>query len=174
MLVETQRLRIRSFEPADAAAMLEVFGDPEVRKFLPPFPDPTLESMGKSVERRMAMERDHGHGLWAVEVRETGELIGDCGLMLVEGTGPEIEIAYHYKRSAWNHGYGTEAAIACLAQGFGPIGLERVIAICFPENVGSWRVMEKAGMRYEGTADYYGLKGLKKYVAERDTWVRPA
>ena len=174
MHVETTRLRIRSFEPADATAMLEVFGDPEVRKFLPPFPDPTIESMGKSVARRMAMERDHGHGLWAVEVRETGELIGDSGLMLVEGTGPEVEIAYHYKRSAWNHGFGTEAAIACLAHGFGPVGLERVIAICFPENVGSWRVMEKAGMRYEGTADYYGLIGLKKYAAERDTWVRPA
>ena len=174
MQLETARLRIRSFEPADAAAMLEVFGDPEVRKYLPPFPDPTIESMGKSVARRMAMERDHGHALWAVEVRQTGELIGDCGLMLVEGTGPEVEIAYHYKRSAWNHGYGTEAAIACLAKGFGPIGLERIIAICFPENVGSWRIMEKAGMRYEGTADYYGLVGLKKYVAERDTWARPA
>ena len=93
MHLETQRLRIRSFDPADAAAMLEVFGDPEVRKFLPPFPDPTLESMGKSVERRMAMERDHGHGLWAVELQETGELIGDCGLMLVEGAGPEVELA---------------------------------------------------------------------------------
>jgi len=173
MHLETQRLRIRSFDPADAAAMLEVFGDPEVRKFLPPFPDPTLESMGKSVARRMAMERDHGHGLWAVEVRETGELIGDCGLMLVEGTGPEVELAYHYKRSAWNHGYGTEAATACLAHGFGPVGLEEIIAICFPENVGSWRVMEKAGMRYEGMARYYGLD-LKKYVADRDTWVRPA
>jgi ribosomal-protein-alanine N-acetyltransferase len=173
MHLETQRLRIRSFDRADAAAMLEVFGDPEVRKFLPPFPDPTLESMGKSVERRMAMERDHGHGLWAVELRETGELIGDCGLMLVEGTGPEVELAYHYKRSAWNHGYGTEAATACLAHGFGPVGLEEIIAICFPENVGSWRVMEKTGMRYEGMASYYGLD-LKKYVADRGTWAPPA
>ena len=174
MRLETPRLVIRSFRPADAEAMLAVFGEPEVRKYLPPFPDPTIESMDKSVARRMAMERDHGHGLWAVERKDTGELIGDCGLMLVEGTGPEVEIAYHYKPAAWNHGYGTEAATACLTHGFGPIGLERVIAICFPENVGSWRVMEKAGMRYEGTADYYGLVGLKKYAAQRDTWIRPA
>ena len=173
MRLETPRLVIRSFEPSDAPGMLAVFGDPEVRKYLPPFPDPTLESMGKSVARRMAMERDHGHGLWAVERKDTGELIGDCGLMLVEGTGPEVEIAYHYKQTAWNHGYGTEAAIACLAQGFGPVALEHVIAICFPENVGSWRVMEKAGMRYEGMASYYGLT-LKKYVADRATWTAPA
>ena len=173
MRLETLRLVIRSFDPSDAAGMLAVFGDPEVRRYLPPFPDPTLETMQASVGRRMAMERDHGHGLWAVERKDTGELIGDCGLMLVEGTGPEIEIAYHYKQSAWNKGYGTEAAIAVLAHGFGPIALEHVIAICFPENIGSWRIMEKAGMRYEGTASYYGLVGLKKYVADRATWKAP-
>ena len=165
---------IRSFEPSDAEGMLQLFGDPEVRKFLPPFPDPTLERMQASVGKRMAMERDRGHGLWVVERKDTGELIGDSGLMLVEGTGPEVEIAYHYKQTAWNRGYGTEAAIACLAHGFGPVGLEHVIAICLPENVGSWRVMEKAGMRYEGTASYYGLIGLKKYVADRATWTPPS
>ena len=172
MRLETPRLVIRSFALTDAAGMLHVFGDPEVRRYLPPFPDPTLESMEASVGRRMAMERDRGHGLWAVERKDSGELIGDCGLMLVEGTGPEVELAYHYKQTAWNQGYGTEAAIACLAHGFGPIGLEHVIAICFPENVGSWRVMEKAGMRYEGMASYYGLT-LKKYVADRTTWAAP-
>jgi RimJ/RimL family protein N-acetyltransferase len=173
MRLETPRLVIRSFDPSDAAGMLGVFGDPRVRKYLPPFPDPTLETMQASVARRMTMERDHGHGLWAVERKDTGELIGDCGLMLVEGTGPEVEVAYHYKPTAWNNGFGTEAAIAVLAHGFGPIALEHVIAICFPENIGSWRIMEKAGMRYEGTGDYYGLTGLKKYVADRATWKAP-
>ncbi|HEX9496270.1 MAG TPA: GNAT family N-acetyltransferase [Candidatus Limnocylindria bacterium] len=173
MRLETDRLVIRSFQPSDAAGMLAVFGDPEVRRYLPSFPDPTLQTMEASVARRMAMERDHGHGLWAVERKDTGELIGDCGLMLVEGTGPEVEIAYHYRRSAWNTGYGTEAAVACLAHGFGPIGLERIIAICYPENVGSWRVMEKAGMTYEATATYYGIAGLKKYVADGPTWRPP-
>src|SRR3979411_787710 len=67
MRLETPRLLIRSFEPSDAEGMLAVFGDPDVRRYLPPFPDPTIESMGKSVARRMAMERDHGHGLWAGE-----------------------------------------------------------------------------------------------------------
>lgn len=101
-------------------------------------------------------------------------VFGDCGLMLVEGTGPEVEIAYHYRQRSWGQGFGTEAAIARLAHGFGPIGLARVIPICFPENVGSWRVMEKAGMTYEGTGDYCGLTGLKKYVAGRDGWEAPA
>ena len=63
-----------------------------------------------------------------------------------------------------------EAARAVLRYGLEDLGLERIIAICFPENVGSWRVMEKAGMRFVGTASYYGLARLKKYVAERGTW----
>lgn len=174
MRLETPRLVIRSFDPSDAEGMLQVFGDPDVRKYLPPFPDPTLERMQASVAKRMAMERDHGHGLWAVERTDTGELIGDCGLMLVEGTGPEVEIAYHYRHTAWNKGYGTAAAVACLGHGLGSIGLERIIAICFPENVGSWRVMEKAGMHDEGLASYYGLTGLKKFVADRATWTPPS
>src|SRR5438067_2905198 len=120
MRLETPRLVIRSYEPADAAGMLRVFGDPDVRRYLPPGPEPTLERMQASVERRIAIERERGYGLWAVERKDTGEFIGDCGLYPVEGKGPDIEIAYHYAHGAWNHGYGTEAAIACLGYGFGP------------------------------------------------------
>jgi RimJ/RimL family protein N-acetyltransferase len=47
------------------------------------------------------------------------------------------------------------------------------MAVALPENVGSWRVMERAGMRYEGIASYYGLDGLKKYIAEREWWKPP-
>ncbi|HAF11330.1 MAG TPA: GNAT family N-acetyltransferase [Chloroflexi bacterium] len=174
MRLETPRLVIRSFEPGDDEALLRVFSDPEVRRFLPPAPEPTLERMRAGVQRRMDTERDRGYALWAVQRKDTGTLIGNCALMPVEGTGPEVEIAYHYAHEAWNRGYGTAAAVACLAHGLGSIGLERIIAICFPENVGSWRVMEKAGMRYEGVASYYGLTGLKKYLADRATWSLPS
>lgn len=63
--------------------------------------------------------------------------------------------------------------IAVLAHALTAVGLEGVMAVALPENVGSWRVMEKTGMRYEGTASYYGLEGLKKYTAERDWWKPP-
>jgi RimJ/RimL family protein N-acetyltransferase len=74
----------------------------------------------------------------------------------------------------WNKGYATEAAIACLEYGLNNLHLDEIIAVCHPENIGSWRVMEKAGMAYLGTASYYGLAGLKKYAAQRDQWCRPA
>ena len=173
MRFETARLVIRSCEPRDAAALLDILSDPEVRKYLPTSTPPTLEQIEAAIERRTAMEGEHGHALWAVERKDTGELIGQCGMVLVDGTGPEVEIAYHYGRSAWNHGFGTEAAIACLARGFGPLGLERIVAFALPPNVGSWRIMEKAGMRFDSTVDLYGLTGLKKYVADRATWRVP-
>ena len=91
-----------------------------------------------------------------------------------EGAGPEIDLAYHYTRASWSKGYATEAVIAVLAHGLGPVGLDRIMAVAMRENIGSWRVMEKAGMRYQGLVNYYGLEGLKKYVAERDWWRPPA
>jgi [ribosomal protein S5]-alanine N-acetyltransferase len=165
--LESTRLIIRTFEQRDAEPWLAMMTDPDVRRFLPPGPAPTAESFDRAIERRHAMERERGYAIWAVDVKETGAFIGQCGLYPVEGTGPEVEIAYHYDKGSWNKGYATEAAIAVLEHALGSIGLDRVIAIVFPENVASCRVVEKAGMRFEHMATYYGIEGLRKYVAER-------
>jgi len=171
--IETARLVIRTFEARDADPWLALMNDPEGTRYLPPGPAATTETFQAGLKARHAMERETGHAMWAVDERQTGTFIGQCGLRPVdEGAGPEIEMAYHYTRASWNKGYGTEAVIAVLAHGLGPVGLDRVIAVAMAENIGSWRVMEKAGMRDQGIASYYGLAGLKKYVAERD-WRRP-
>src|SRR5207249_11006997 len=86
-----------------------------------------------AVERFIRHEREHGFGLWAVELRATGEFIGDCGLVYVEGKGPEVEVAYHLAKEWWGRGLATEAARACLDYGFRELGLREIIAICFPE-----------------------------------------
>ncbi|GAC1485653.1 MAG: hypothetical protein NVS1B1_00010 [Candidatus Limnocylindrales bacterium] len=128
-----------------------------------------LADLHAAIERRIRDERERGFSMFAVEAKGTGTLIGQAGLQPVERVGPEIELAYHLGPAAWNKGYATEAAVACLKVGFAA-GLERIIAISFPENVGSWRVMEKAGMRFDGDAAYYGITGLRKYVVDRGTW----
>lgn len=164
--LETPRLIIRSYEERDADPWVAMLGDPEVRRFLPPFQPPTAETFRSGMQRRRDLERERGYAMWAVEVKDTGTFIGQCGLNFI-GDGPEVELAYHYRRDSWNKGYATEAAAAVLAYAFGPAGLDRVIALVVPENIGSWRVLEKVGMRYEGLADYFGLTGLKKYSAVR-------
>ena len=60
-----------------------------------------------------------------------------------------------------------------LGHGLGSVGLDQIMAVAMAGNVGSWRVMEKAGMRYQGLVNYFGLEGLKKYVADRDWWTAP-
>lgn len=175
--LRTARLEIRPLEQTDADAWIAMVSDPEVRRFLPPGPDPTMETFERAVESRRAMERELGYAMWAVEDRTTGTFIGQCGIRPAKSVdkdaGSEIDLAYHFARDSWKKGYGTEAAIAVLAHGLGPVGLDSIMAVALPENVGSWRVMEKAGMRYQGPADYYGMKGLKKYVADREWWSPP-
>jgi [ribosomal protein S5]-alanine N-acetyltransferase len=172
MRLETGRLELRSATPKDAELLLKLFSNPEVVRFLPPGPPMTLERAKAGVERRMNLETERGFSPMLVFRKDTQEFIGNAGLQPVPNTS-EVEIAYHYLPSAWGNGYGTEAAVAILGQGLGPLGLPHIIAVCIPENVGSWRVMEKAGMRYVGLASYYGLDGLKKYVAERGQWSPP-
>lgn len=165
--IQTSRLVIRSFVEQDAQALHErVFGDPAAMKFIPRGASPSLDRTRASVERFMKHEREHGFSLWAVELKDSHEFIGDCGLFLVQGTGPEVELAYHFGKPWWNHGYATEAAIACLAEGFSTHRLEEIIAICFPEHIASRRVMEKSGMKYVGPARYYDLD-LVKYVKRK-------
>jgi RimJ/RimL family protein N-acetyltransferase len=172
--LETARLIIRTFEARDAEAWLALIADPEVGRFLPSRPDPTMELFERIIAERQAMESELGHAMWAVEDKTTGTFIGQIGLRPVDqGAGPEIDLAYHYTRASWNKGYGTEAAIAVVAHGLGPVGLDTIMAVVVPENVGSWRLLERAGMHYEGLVDYYGMEGLKKYVAARDWWRPP-
>jgi RimJ/RimL family protein N-acetyltransferase len=173
----TERLVIRALDPSDAKAWIAMVSDPEVRRFLPPGPEPTMETFEGAIKSRHAMERELGYSMWAVEDRTTGMFIGQCGIRparsMDKDAGSEIDLAYHFARASWNKGYAAEAAIAVLAHGLGPVGLESIMAVTVPENVGSWRVMEKVGMHYEGLANYYGLEGVKKYVAEGKWWSPP-
>ncbi len=172
--LETARLVIRTFETRDAGPWLALVSDPEVRRFLPAGPTPTMADFPRVIAERQAMERVLGHAMWAVDDKAAGTFVGQCGLRPVdEGAGPEIDLAYHYTRASWGRGYGTEAAIAVLAHGLGTVGLDRIMAVVVPENAGSWRILEKAAMRYAGLVNYYGLEGLKKYVAAREWWRPP-
>jgi ribosomal-protein-alanine N-acetyltransferase len=174
---ETQRLVVRTFEPRDSDAWIAMFSDPEVTRFIPAGPPRNSETFQTQMAARHAMEAELGYAIWAVEEKATGTFIGQCGLrpaaIMDPSAGSEIDLAYHLTRASWNKGYASEAVVAVLRHGLETVVLERVMAVALPENVGSWRVMEKSGMRYEGIAAYYGMGGLKKYVAEHGWWKPP-
>ena len=173
MRLETARLVIRTFEPRDAQPWITMVNDPAVKRYTPPAPTATAEVFDKVLEWRQALERDRTFSLWAVDDKETSSFVGQCGLQPVERKGPEIELGYHFSPAVWGKGFATEAAVAVLRYAFDNALLDHVIAIVIPENVASVRVVEKAGMRFDGIATYYQIEGLKKYAADRATWRPP-
>ena len=154
----TERLELRAFEPADLHALHAVYGDPEVTRWMPPYP--TIEHTRRALEKHVAAGRAGGPALWAVIERRSGELIGDAGLASLDGLGSEVELGYTLGRRWWGRGYATEAARACLQEAFGPLGLRRVVAFVRPENDASIHVLEKLGMSREGTRFAYGAEHL--------------
>ena len=84
---------------------------------IPGGPTQTLEETQRRLAKIIEHQEKHGFSLWALIHKETGNLIGDCGLILVEGRGPEIEISYDIAYKFWGRGYATEAARECLGVG---------------------------------------------------------
>ena len=148
VVLETSRLRLREFAPQDADALAAVLSDPVAMQYYPaPFDRQGVEEW---IERNRSRYQSDGYGLWAMVLKESGELIGDCGCFLRDVDGrDEIEIGYHVRRDLWGNGYATEAAQACMQYAFTKLGVDRVISLIRPENRQSVRVAEKNGLTCE-------------------------
>jgi ribosomal-protein-alanine N-acetyltransferase len=149
--------------------MHEVYADREVMRYVgsgDSFSE-SIEDSERRLRRAIAHHERHGFGLWAVTSRETGMVMGDAGLFLFAGRGPEIELAYRFAKAHWGRGFATEAARAWLEYGFGELDLERIVAVTHEENPASRRVLEKIGMRPEGRKNYRGTD-LLLFAIERD------
>jgi [ribosomal protein S5]-alanine N-acetyltransferase len=170
MRLATERLVLRSTTPDDAQNLFNLFRDPRVMRFLPPAQQPiTLELIAKAIERRRELETRLGFAPLTVETKDTRSFVGNAGLQPVKDTS-EVEIAYHLAPAYWGKGYASELATELLRCGLHEIKLDKIIGICFAENYASARVLEKAGMHYEGLCSYFGLEGLKKYSCNLQNW----
>jgi len=149
----TERLRLRALTPDDLQDLYDrVSSDPEVAWDGTPS---TLEETRRSLERKIDHVREHGFGMMAVTDRRTGDLYGFAGLQHLEG-GHDIEIGYYLARQAWGRGFATELGHALVAMAFGPLGLERVVAVVRPENTASQNVLAKLGFRPVAVEHHYG------------------
>lgn len=148
MILETERLWLREFALADADALEKVLGDATAMEFYPS----AFDRMGVEawIVRNQRRYREEGSGLWAMVLKESGEVIGDCGCVRQEVEGrTELEIGYHVRRDLWGNGYATEAARACLDYAFTRPGAAKTISMIRPENLRSRRVAEKIGLSCE-------------------------
>jgi ribosomal-protein-alanine N-acetyltransferase len=161
VILETERLRLRPFTTADLDAHARLYADPDVTRWISDGPflgAAARERSERTVRRFIAHWQEHGFGVWAVEERASGIVIGQCGLNTLD-TG-EVEILWALERAAWDHGYGTEAARAALAYAFDTIGLERIIALARPQNGPSRRIMDKLGLRWEKDVQAFGAPAV--------------
>jgi ribosomal-protein-alanine N-acetyltransferase len=168
LVVQTPRLTVRTFERSDVDAMQALYGDAETMRYIGSGDGVRTRAQTEAgVERMIAHQDEHGYSIWAVADRASGEVIGNCGIVLMEWIGPEVEIAYMVRRDRWGEGIASEAARACLDHGLGPLGLGLVVGLAYPQNVASHRVMEKAGMTGTGDVTAYGATMLRFEASRR-------
>ena len=148
--LETERLILRMWREADFEAYAELCADPEVMRYLGGKVFDRTEAW-----RHMASMIGHwylrGYGIWAVEEKESGSLVGRIGCINPEGW-PGFEVGWTLKREFWGKGYATEAARRALEYGFNELDKPHVISLIHPENRASIRVAERLGETLEGNA----------------------
>jgi [ribosomal protein S5]-alanine N-acetyltransferase len=156
VILETERLLLRTFTPEDAPLIYNLNLDPEVIRYtLDPIKDikHAREVLEKIILPQYAL---YNHGRWAVITKKDKEFIGWSGLKARPELN-EIDLGYRFIKSAWGKGYATESAYACIKYGFEKLNLPRIIGRALPGNLASMRVLEKCGMKYVGEQTVEGL-----------------
>lgn len=151
MILETERLLLREWEPGDAEALLSMVSDAEVMRFIGDGrPWEGVERVREWIGRIEESYRARGYGRWAVAERGGGRVVGSCGFQLQPWSGL-TDFGYMFARGAWGRGYATEIGRAALAHGFERYGFAEVTASVAPGNEASRRVLEKLGFVYART-----------------------
>jgi ribosomal-protein-alanine N-acetyltransferase len=156
--LETPRLVMRPFATADLDAIHSVYSDPEVMRWVGTGPVAGRTTTARMLDGYAAHQRAYGFSFWAVVETATDTLIGDAGLHRT-ATG-ETELGYTLAQSAWGRGYATEAAGAWLDAAFTQLDIDEVIALAEPPNRASLHVLEKVGLRRNGTRMAFGREHL--------------
>lgn len=168
-MIETQRLFFRKVAEADLPWLIEMRSPEPVNRYLGGVKMQNREALAARMEFYLECHEKYGFGMCLMGLKETGEMIGTSGLQPLEDTG-EIEVGYNLSERFWRQGYGYETAMGWLKFGFEKYRLERIVAVAYPENVGSWKIMEKCGMKYEKTEAHYGVDCVF-YAISRDEFL---
>ena len=147
----TDRLLLREFEASDFEAVHHYASDPKVTQYThfgPNSEEATREFLRSAAASKEEPLKTHD---FAIVLKSEGKLIGGCSIRISTDKEYEASIGYVLAREHWGQGFATEAASALLQFGFQQLGLQRIVATCHPSNTASRRVMEKNGMRREGS-----------------------
>ena len=153
-MIRTDRLLMREWRESDRAPFAALNADPRVMEW---FSSTLTRDQSDALANLFATRlRQHGWGLWAVEIPGVADFIGFVGLNPAEGTlgRPAVEVGWRLAMEDWGHGYAPEAARASLAHGFDVLGLDEIVSFTAVGNAKSRRVMEKIGMTHDPADDF--------------------
>lgn len=157
-ILETDRLYLREMEQDDFEELCKILKDSEVMyAYEHAFSDGETQQW---LNNQLKRYEEYGFGLWAVVLKETGEMIGQCGLTMQDGDGKEVlEVGYLFQKAYWHKGYATEAAVACKKYAFDTLKAEEVYSIIRDNNIASQNVAKRNGMTVCGKIikHYYGM-----------------
>jgi len=169
-MIETERLFFRKLTEDDLPWLIEMRSPEPVNRYLGGTKMQNPEALATRLKFYIGCYDKFGFGNCAMGLKETGELIGTSGLQPLEDTG-DIEVGYNLSEPFWRQGYGYECAMGWLKFGFENHDLERIVAVAMPENTGSWKIMEKCGMKYEKAEQHYGFDCVL-YAISRDEFLK--
>ena len=149
--LETDRLILRKMTPNDAGAVFAYASDPEVTRYVIWETHRSIEDSRAFLELMAGKYESGGEPDWGIVYKGDHRFIGTCGIVSWEPYHARAELGYALSREYWGRGLMAEAVRAMISFGFDRMNLNRVEARCIAENAASARVMEKAGMLYEGT-----------------------
>ena len=154
-MLETNRLILRPWRDSDVAEFAALNADPEVMRY---FPAPMTRAQSDALADRIRTDMAaRGWGLWAVEIVDGAPFIGFVGLNLAVFEAhftPAVEVGWRLARTAWGHGYATEAARAAVTHGFETVGCDEIVSLTGRINAPSRRVMERLGMTHDPGDDF--------------------
>jgi RimJ/RimL family protein N-acetyltransferase len=166
--LETPRLLLRMLREADLDAYAAMLGDAEVARYLGDGRPLTRPEAWRNLALMVGHWQLRGYGLWGVEERATGELVGRIGLWNPEGW-PGLEVGWTLRRASWGRGFATEGARVAVRYGFEVMRLPELISLIRPDNTRSIRVAERLGERFDGTVELLGSVA-QVYRLRRDDW----
>jgi len=149
--IETSRLVLRPLALSDAPAIYAYQSNAEHYRYMSPDPPVSADVVAEPIRTWLALPAEERRPCWVIVLREIDCVVGTISFNQLDRTNSSGQLGFEVAREQWGKGIGTEAVRAVLSYGFGAMGLNRIAAYCWDGNVTSRRVMEKAGMIYEGT-----------------------
>ena len=157
--LETKRLRLRRFHEEDWDAYAAMCADPDVMRYLGTGVTLSRDDAWRQIASILGHWQLRGYGMWALESKATGELVGRAGFLNPAGW-PGFELGWTLGKAHWGKGYASEAAREALRYGFEVLKRDRVISLIRPGNAPSVRVAEAIGETLAGEVDLLGAKAM--------------